>query len=377
MNIQIYMSRFLLLSTMMVLLTSCVTGAMPPQADAPQIVLSNDWQTLDTIAYKGKRDDISFSTPTHGWYGTGKGDLYATTDGGDSWKLIASKPGTFIRALGFINEKTGFIGNVGTEYYPGVSDETPLYRTDDGGVNWVPVDLGGDTIKGVCAIDILETSRIYQGELQSQTVIHAAGRVGGPTGIIRSVDGGKTWSIIDMRAHAGMILDVKFFDEMTGLVFASSSRGVDNEGLILRTEDGGQTWSVVYKSGRTGELIWKASFPDKKTGYATVQNYNKEREQQLIVKTIDGGKSWQELPLTKNAGARQFGIGFVDAKHGWVGTFAGGFYTNDGGKTFSPAPIAHGANKFRVVHTKTGINIFAIGTEVQKLSIGQTQSALN
>lgn len=362
-------NRLLLSSAMIVLLASCASGAMQPEPVTAQAEISNDWQTLDTFAYKGKRDDISFSTPSNGWYGTGKGDLYATTDGGESWKLIASKPGTFIRALGFIDENTGFIGNVGTDYYPGVTDETPLYRTDDGGVTWTPVDLGAHTIKGVCAIDILETSRIYQGELQPRTVVHAAGRVGGPTGILRSIDRGETWSVIDMQAHAGMILDVKFFDEMTGLVFASSSRGADNEGLILRTEDGGKTWTEVYKSGRTGELIWKASFPDDNTGYATVQNYDREREQQLIVKTTDGGKSWQELPLTNNAGARQFGIGFVDAKRGWVGTFAGGFYTDDGGESFAPVPIAKGANKFRIVRNEKRIDIFAIGTEVQKLTI--------
>lgn len=369
MKITIEMNRFLFSSSLAVLLASCAAGAMPPETNTPKISVSNDWQTLDTIAYKGKRDDISFSTPTHGWYGTGKGELYATTDGGDSWKLVASRPGTFIRALGFIDEKTGFIGNVGTDYYPGVTDQTPLYRTDDGGVNWTSVNLGKETIKGVCAIDILKTSRIYQGEMQPRTVIHAAGRVGGPTGIIRSVDGGETWTVIDMQAHAGMILDVKFFDEMTGLVFASSSRGADNEGLILRTEDGGQTWIEVYKSGRIRELIWKASFPDEQTGYATVQNYDKEREQQLIVKTIDGGKSWTEMPLTKNAGARQFGIGFVDSKRGWIGTFAGGFYTDDGGETFSPAPIARAANKFRMLSHRDGVDVFAIGTEVQKLTI--------
>ncbi|MEP3226534.1 MAG: YCF48-related protein [Parasphingorhabdus sp.] len=365
------MRTFFLSGAAIAVLTSCASETIPPAATSPQIVLSNDWQTLDTVAYRGKRDDISFSTPTHGWYGTGKGDLYATTDGGNSWQRVASKPGTFIRALGFIDENTGFIGNVGTDYYPGVTDETPLYRTDDGGVNWTPVELGGKTIKGVCAIDILESTRIYQGKLQPRTVIHAAGRVGGPTGIIRSVDNGKTWSVIDMQAQAGMILDVKFFDEMTGLVFASSSRGADNEGLVLRTEDGGQTWTEVYKSGRNSELIWKASFPDNKTGYATVQSYDKERAQQLIIKTTDGGKSWRELPLTENAGARQFGIGFLDAKRGWVGTFAGGFYTDDGGETFQPVPIAPGANKFRVVRNGAETQVFAIGTKVQKLDIEQ------
>lgn len=357
----------ILISVLLLASCSTVRPSVVKGVDAESI--EQDWQLLPTAPYRGKRDDISFGSPSHGWYGTGKGDLFRTTDGGNSWDLVASKPGTFIRALGFLDHKTGFIGNVGTDYYPGVEDETPLYRTDDGGKSWSAVDLGGKTIKGVCAIDILNTNRIYQGVLRPITVIHAAGRVGGPTGILRSIDGGANWSVIDMSDHAGMILDVKFFSETTGLVFASTSRGGDNEGLILRTEDGGESWRTVYKSGRKSELIWKASFPDSKHGFATVQSYDAERAQQLIVKTRDGGKTWKEMPLTMNAKARQFGIGFIDNKRGWVGTMASGFYTADGGRTFKPVPIARAANKFRIVPSNTGANVYAIGTEVQKLDV--------
>lgn len=331
-----------------------------------------EWKTLPTESYPGKRDDISFADAQHGWYGTGKGDLFATADGGDSWTKVASKPGTFIRALGFVDAKTGYIGNVGTEYYPGVTDTTPLYRTDDGGVTWAPVNLGGKTIAGVCAIDILRTSRIYQGVLEPRIVITAAGRVGGPTGIIRSTDSGKSWTVIDMGDKAGMILDVKFLDEQTGLVFASTSRdSATTNGLILRTTDGGKTWTEVYRGTRPAELIWKASFVSAKIGYATVQSYDPTRTTQVIAKTVDGGKSWTELPMVENAAARQFGIGFVDALHGWVGTMAGGYYTADGGKSFTPAPVARAANKFRVVPSAngngSGKTVFAIGTQVQRL----------
>lgn len=329
------------------------------------------WEKLLTEAYPGKRDDISFADPLHGWYGTGKGDLFRTTDGGASWAKVASKPGTFIRALGFVDANTGFIGNIGTDYYPGVTDTTPLYRTDDGGVTWTPAELGGKTIVGVCAIDVLKTQRIYQGKLEPRVVVHAAGRVGGPTGLLRSTDGGKSWAVSDLTAQAGMILDIKFFDEQTGLIFASTSRdAASTEGLILRTVDGGKSWTPVYKSGRAAELIWKASFVNAKVGYATVQSYDPARAQQLIVKTVDGGKSWTELPMVMEAKARQFGIGFIDEQRGWVGTMVGGFETKDGGKTFAPAPVARAANKFRVVADGKKRHVYAIGTEVQRLTIG-------
>lgn len=327
------------------------------------------WELQPTEAYRGKRDAISFVDMDHGWYGTGAGDLFRTQDGGESWDKVASKPGTFIRALAFLDAQNGFIGNIGTDYYPGVEDETPLYRTRDGGVTWQAVDTGDATIKGVCAIDIVTADRIYQGELERRTVIHAAGRVGGPPGILRSVDGGETWKVIDLSSQAGMILDIKFFDENNGLVFAATARSSrDAEGLVLRTEDGGESWREVYRSGRKLELIWKASFPmDGETGFATVQSYDQERATQLVIKTTDGGRSWQELEIARNPRARQFGIGFIDETTGFVGTFDGGYATTDGGATWQSVPIARAANKFDVVRTPAGGRVHAIGTQVQAL----------
>lgn len=362
--------RKLITGALIVALGYATGAAIAQVADAPKA--ATEWQTLPTAAYPGKRDDISFADAQHGWYGTGKGDLFATSDGGDSWTKVASKPGTFIRAVGFVDAKTGYIGNVGTDYYPGVTDTTPLYRTNDGGVTWTPIDIGGVTVAGICAIDILRTKRIYQAKLEPRLIITAAGRVGGPTGMIRSVDGGATWTATDLSDTAGMILDIKFLDEQTGLIFAVTSRdAASGNALILRTTDGGKSWTKVYQSSRPAELIWKASFVDATTGFATVMSYDQSATQKHIVKTSDGGKTWVELPLVNNGAAVELGIGFVDAMHGWVGTTVGGFETKDGGKSFAPAPVAKAANKFRFVKTATGTRAYAIGTAVQRLELNR------
>ena len=243
---------------------------------------------------------------------------------------------------------------------------TPLYRTSDGGATWTAVNLADAAVPGICAIDIVRTRSIVQGRLQNRVVIHAAGRVGGPAKLLRSVDGGDSWSAVALPEAAGMVLDVKFLDASTGFVFAGTSgNAAESEALILKTRDGGLNWKVVYRSGRKLENIWKGSFADARTGFATVQSYDPGRSQQVVVRTSNGGETWQELPLVQDAKARQFGIGFATPRLGWVGTAIGGFETRDGGTTWARVPLAPAANKIRTRAADGTPMTYAIGTQVQ------------
>jgi len=327
--------------------------------------VSADWDTMPTEAYPKKRDDIIFVTPQSGFYGTGKGRLFHTGDAGKSWQLVWENPGTFIRSLGFIDGANGFLGNLGIGV-GAVSDPIPLYRTTDGGATWQPVDLGGATIAGICAIDILKARAIYEGTARERIIVHAAGRANGPAQLIRSEDGGQTWSMIDLSDRAGMILDVKFVDPDTGFVFAGTSSDLaKSNALILETRNGGQTWREVYRSKRRQEIIWKASFPGGQIVYATIQSNDSTNLQQRFVKSTDGGQHWSELPLVQNAEAQEFGIGFLDANHGWIGTALGGYETVNGGKSWRLSTLGPKANKIRTKTVDGMSMIYAIGSAVQ------------
>jgi photosystem II stability/assembly factor-like uncharacterized protein len=326
------------------------------------------WHKLPTEAFKGKQDDVYFVDTQTGFYVNGQGNIYRTADGGQHWTRVLQQPGTYFRALGMVDARHGFAGNIGTEYFPGVTDTNPLYETHDGGATWQVVkNLPGAPVKGICAIDILKSQFINAGVLDQRTVVHAGGRVGGPAYLLRSLDGGATWTNIDMSPWVAMIVDVKFFDEMNGIVFAGTDANIErSHALIVATRDGGKTWSKVYESARPYELTWKGSFPTRDVGYATIQNYNPDKNETLrrIAKTTDGGKTWQELPLVDDAGVREFGVGFATPLLGWVGTSKGGFETRDGGATWRAVDLGRVVNKIRVLPDGAGFRAYAIGADV-------------
>jgi photosystem II stability/assembly factor-like uncharacterized protein len=345
-------------------LLAMVLTVMPMLAAAANVPgEAPSWHTLPTEAYPKKRDDLVFVDAHTAFYGTGKGNLYRTDDGGATWRVVWSHPGTFIRSLAFLDAKHGFLGNLGAGL-ASVTDPIPLYETQDGGLTWQAARV--PMLPGICAIDVLRSRSIHEGEVSQRFYIHAAGRANGPAKLLRSENGGETWTLIDLSDRAGMILDVKFLDPNTGFVFAATSGDVaQSSALILKTNDGGRVWREVYRSKRLNEITWKAAFADVHTGYVTLQNNDPQNLQQRVAKTTDGGEHWFEVPLVADAAAQEFGIGFASPDKGWVGTADGGFETADGGNTWTRSPLARSANRIRVQAADGTPLIYAIGTEVQ------------
>ena len=351
--------------------TLLAAGAMSllPAATSPP----RGWRKLPTAPYRGKQDDIAFGSARRGWYGNGDGRLYRTDDGGDSWRQVWHQPGTFVRALGFLDERTGILGNVGVGAFPGVADRTPLYRTQDGGESWSPVTaIEGPVPEGICAIDVVRTPIIDRGRAAVRERIHAAGRVGAPAHYLVSDDAGVSWTSQDLRALTAAIFDVKFRDHRTGFIAGTSDPDLRRaSGLILRTDNGGRSWSEAFRSRRLMETVWKLHFPTDRIGYGSIQSYDPDpaKARRFVVSTSDGGDSWRERPLVDDPAWRSFGIGFADARHGWVGGTTGGLETSDGGESWRPAALGKAVNKFRFVDTATGRRVYAIGSEVHRLDL--------
>lgn len=339
---------------------------------ASTLGFAQSWQKLETEAYPGKQDDITFIDENTGWYVNGYGKIFNTIDGGQTWQQQLEQKGTFFRTIAFIDKNIGFAGTVGTDYFPGVLDTIPLYGTKDGGKTWNPVPYIGPYVKGLCAIDIVKEQFINHGKIDYKTHVYAVGRVGSPANMMVSHDGGENWTSHSMNDDCKMLFDIKMFDKNTGIACAATSEDIaQSNALILKTTDGGKSWKKVYQSNRPFETTWKVSFPSDKIGYVTIQSYNPDPtvKQQRIAKTIDGGNTWTELNLVEDARAREFGIGFIDDNHGFVGTVNSGYLTKDGGNTWSKVDLGMACNKIRIYKEKEHLYGYAIGVNIYKLKM--------
>jgi photosystem II stability/assembly factor-like uncharacterized protein len=124
----------------------------------------------------------------------------------------------------------------------------------------------------------------------SNKVVWASGTEGT---VIRTLDGGKTWSV--MRVAGAEKLDfrgIHAFDERNAVII-SSGPAEKGEAHIYRTSDGGRNWTQVFEEKRAGIFFDAIAFWDRKHGI--VLSDPVDGRFALFI-TDDGGSSWKQIP---------------------------------------------------------------------------------
>lgn len=322
------------------------------------------WKPTNAPPASSRTDDIWFLDSSTGWAVNSNGQILFTADGGATWEQQFHSP-AYLRCVGFANKTTGWVGTL--------TASARLYQTSDGGKNWIIVqNLPAVAPSAICGLSVVNESIIYASGTNYPNR---------PPRMMKSVDGGKTWTGWEMSQHASLLVDTFFTDAERGWVVGGKAdvpnpTRSDVKPVVLFTEDGGKTWinrvANLQNELPFGEWGWKIQFLDESVGFISLENF----QAGAILKTTDGGLTWERKPINDQQGnANLEGIGFIDEKRGWVGgwgdaNFTGGFSseTSDGGENWQNANhIGRFINRFRFFENPVEVG-YASGRTVYKYS---------
>jgi photosystem II stability/assembly factor-like uncharacterized protein len=311
----------------------------------------------DAPEANSRTDDIWFFDETSGWLVNSNGQVCQTNDGGQTWQQRefidpSSAAFPYLRCMAWPSREQGWIGSVtkfssGKEYL-----DILLHRTKDGGATWTAQrNMPQDAPAGICGIFAV-----------NEDVIYGAGtndpNLAGP-GVVKTSDGGASWSYVDLSTQADNLIDIHFTDAKTGWVvggkidpacpnnkpgFETAPQYARLKPVVLKTTDGGQTWvdkAAAVAGVDCGEWGWKIQWLDSRHGYVSLENLTAA----AILLTDDGGETWTRKPIADAAGKQinmdLEGIGFIAPQAGWVGGWgrsSEGLFnsvTVDGGATWT------------------------------------------
>ncbi|MGH8909476.1 MAG: WD40/YVTN/BNR-like repeat-containing protein [Egibacteraceae bacterium] len=330
------------------------------------------WRRTNAPDASSRTDDIWFETPSLGWAVNSNGQILRTTDGGDTWDEQfhdPADPPIYLRCVGFASQTRGWVGTLSTA--------RRLFETHDGGANWSLVpDLPALAPSAVCGLTVV-----------NESVVYASGTnfPNRPARMMKTVDGGATWTAWDMSAHATLLVDTYFASPECGWVVGGQVQSATDpltranvKAVVLRTEDGGQTWvnrvADLTAELPLGEWGWKIQFLNDLVGFVSLESFTVG----AILKTMDGGQTWERLEVNDpQRNANLEGIGFVGPDHGWVGgwgsaSFEEGYSseTEDGGLNWDNAnEIGQYINRFRffgdpvTVGYSSGLTVYKYSAE--------------
>jgi photosystem II stability/assembly factor-like uncharacterized protein len=218
---------------------------------------------------------IDPSAPKTLWVGTGEpwtrnstsiGDgIYKSTDGGENWVNMGLKNSERISKI-LIDPK-----NSNTVYAcaPGAlwsdSNDRGLYKTTDGGKNWTKILKGANESTGcsTLALSSRDSKTLYAGlwdfRRKGWTFRSGGDSPEAPSGsaFYKSADGGATWTNLDAKSAQG--LPAKPWGRIAVATAPSNPDVVyalieSTRSALFRSADGGKTWA---EKDRSQMMVWR------------------------------------------------------------------------------------------------------------------------
>lgn len=297
----------------------------------------------------------SVAQPNVYYFGAVGGGVWKTTDGGNNWLPVADD-----------YLKTGSVGAIDVSpsdpnvVYVGMGEETVrgnvshgdgVYKTVDGGKTWKFIGLGDTRQIGRIRVHPKNPDIAY---------VAAIGHLWGSNderGVFRTTDGGKTWKKILFRDKDTGANDIILDPSNPNVVYAGfwqikrTPWGFDSGGPgsgLFKSTDGGDTWTEITKNrglptGVLGKIGITVSPVDTNRVWAMV-----EAKEGGLFRSDDAGETWQRVSNDPRSTQRPWYYFRVYADPQNVDTV---YVLNvqmlksiDGGRTFSNVSTPHGDN---------------------------------
>jgi len=262
------------------------------------------------------------------------GVILRTTDGGQNWtEKPLEIPGMIIpsiNAIHFVNPDVGWA--VGVD----IGGDGFVFSTNDAGASWAAIRIPHKQIP--TTVFFTDQDHGWIGGSTSPPGDEEG--MGGPSAILSTTDGGKTW--IPQLNIPYSILRIVFADGKFG--WASGTNGV-----IYSTSDAGLSWEKqrseietpdgtvdLHGEGSKKFIIRGLQFIDKDHGFAAASASETQAGRMLV--TSNGGQAWSRQWMVAGAGVRD--VFFLSPTEGWTLTDQGPYinHTVDGGRNWTSEP---------------------------------------
>ncbi len=169
-----------------------------------------------------------------------------------------------------------------------------LWKSTDSGATWNWLSSSWSELGVNCiAIDPSSPSTIYVG------LGDYHGFLAGSNGIMKSSDGGATWTEIGRTAMGNVGVDSLLIDPTNPQTIMAGTGDINNYGHMYRSTDGGQTWTKLTTGGNDCEwpsIVSSASSNGNVRFYSVASGYARNAgATSRLYKSDDHGATWQVL----------------------------------------------------------------------------------
>ncbi len=278
-------------------------------------------------------NSVKFKTENIGVLVGGTGlRVRITENGGETWKQFRfSSFANSFHSISF-SEKSLFI--VGESKY--------IFKSSDFGENWSVFN----TEYLFKTNDILQV-KYYKIHFFNHLLGFIAGEQNGHSVLLKTINGGADWSIIETKGLVGKesaITDFKIMSENEVILVTQS-------GKCYKSIDQGNNWELLYRSENEYKQLNSIDFKDINTGFIGGSNGT-------LLNTNDGGKTWNTIEVPRESVKSNISD-ILFLKDQILITSAQSF-NNEERETFVYS-INDKESNFRPFLTKTDSNVFFVG----------------